>query len=94
MEHLKRCIRLSEDCADLCVSTARSILRTFEPDMALFRALLAACAWACELCAAECRLHPNVQHCRACAEVCAACQRACQALLRKLLSAHGWRYGS
>jgi hypothetical protein len=85
--HLKRCIRLAEDSADLCVTAGRSILRTFEPEPSLLRALLAACAWACELCAAECDIHADAHHaCRACADACTACQRECRALLRALLT--------
>jgi hypothetical protein len=91
LEHRRRCIRLAEDCSDLCLSTGRAILRTFEPDMSLFRAMLALCAWASELCAAECRAHAALPHCRACADACTVCQRECRAVLRALLGSHGWR---
>ena len=54
---LVRCIRLDADCADVCAATGRIMSRAtaFDPRMA--RAILHACAAACQLCGDECAQH-------------------------------------
>ena len=68
-EMLQRCIRLNQDCAEVCKATGSIISRqsAFEPAMA--EAILQACVRACQLCGEECDKHaPHMEHCLVCAE--------------------------
>jgi hypothetical protein len=81
--HLRQCIRLDLDCADLCAATGRLVARQATPDAQLWRLTLEACAQACRACAAECRRHEvKHAHCRLCREACERCEKACLALLK------------
>lgn len=82
--HLRQCIRLNLDCADLCFATARLATRRAGGNVAALHATLTACRTACELCAAECREHGAMDHCRVCAECCERCRDACQAAAASL----------
>jgi hypothetical protein len=85
---LARCIRLNNDCADLCAATARILCRQTEPDAAVIRAVVEACAMACGACAAECERHgKHMAHCRICAEACRGCESACRELVVSKASA-------
>ena len=85
---LVRCIRLNLDCADVCATTGRILLRQTEPAVGLLRAQLEACAEACRTCAAECERHAgHMEHCRICAEACRRCVAACEKLLAELPAA-------
>jgi hypothetical protein len=85
VQSLVRCIRLNQDCADICATTGRMLLRQSEMPGALLRQQLELCAAACRACAAECEQHAHHhEHCRICAEACHACEQACQALIRAL----------
>lgn len=76
------CIRLNRDCADVCITTGLVVSRETQPDGALLRHVLEACAVACATCAEECERHASEhEHCRVCAEACRACEQACRALL-------------
>lgn len=78
---LAKCIRLNNDCADLCAVTARILTRQTETDAGIVRAALEACAVACAACAAECEKHgKHMEHCRICAESCRACEQACRGM--------------
>jgi SAM-dependent methyltransferase len=79
---LRKCIRLDLDCADLCTATGRILSRQTEPDTALLRTTVEACAQACRACAEECERHAqHHEHCRVCAEACRRCEEACRSLL-------------
>jgi hypothetical protein len=79
---LVRCIRLTQDCADICGATASMLARMAEPDGALLRAQLKACIVACGVCAEECERHASMhEHCAICARHCRDCEQACEALL-------------
>jgi uncharacterized membrane protein len=83
---LTRCLRLSLDCADLCVAVVRLLSRSGNTDVTALRALLEACASSCSACALECRKHAEqYEHCEICAQACEACARACQAELETRL---------
>lgn len=83
--NLVRCIRLDQDCADICDATGRILSRQTSRDASLTRALLEACAVACRACGDECDRHATrMTHCRVCAEACRACERACRALAGKV----------
>jgi hypothetical protein len=76
---LLRCIRLNEDCADVCLATGRMVSRQQYPEMRLLRGQLEACLIACQVCGDECAKHAKQhEHCRLCAEACRACAKACE----------------
>jgi hypothetical protein len=82
---MRRCIRSDQDCADICLTTARVLSRQTAPDVNVIAALLSACITACSACADECESHADMhEHCRACAEACRACQAACRRMLEDL----------
>ncbi len=75
---LRRCIRLNQDCRDICVTTGSILSRQQQPDMELIKQQLETCAMVCRLCAVECEKHASMhEHCRICAESCRACETAC-----------------
>jgi uncharacterized membrane protein len=83
---LRRCIRLNQDCAGICATTARLIARPGVQDPELLRAQLDACAVACRACADECEAHADhMEHCRVCAEACRACAEACDRMAGALV---------
>jgi hypothetical protein len=80
---LRRCIRLNQDCADICAATARVMSRFFESDAAMTLAQLEACARACATCGAECHRHESHhEHCKVCADACRRCEEQCRSALR------------
>lgn len=72
---MARCIRLSIDCAETCLTTASLMARSSE----MSGVLCQACAYVCEACAEECAKH-GTEHCDRCAEACRACAEECQRL--------------
>lgn len=62
------------DCAELCQSTANSMLRK-SPQHALF---CEACARLCEICAEACLAQGSDARLRVCAETCRDCARSCR----------------
>ena len=75
---LVACIRLNENCADICGATARMLARPAANTNA-WRAQVEACAAACAACGAECERHAEMHdHCRICADVCRTCEKACR----------------
>ena len=82
---LVRCIRLNEDCADLCTTTARIVSRQTEASPMLIRSLVQVLATACKMCGEECSRHADMhEHCRVCAEACRSCEEACKSLIDNL----------
>jgi hypothetical protein len=82
VREIVRCIRLNLDCADACDAAGRIVTRQTEPDLAVMRAAIEACATACRVCAEECERHAeHHEHCRVCAEACRRCEQACNDLL-------------
>ena len=78
--HLRRCIRMNLDCADVCAATHRMLSRHYEPQLALLARQLELCAAACALCAEECRRHDH-EHCQVCAEMCERTEDECRQAL-------------
>jgi Domain of Unknown Function (DUF326) len=79
---LVKCIRLNEDCSDMCIVAGRVANRQTEYDANVTRAVLEACIQTCISCAEECDLHADHhEHCRICAEACRRCEQACRELL-------------
>jgi hypothetical protein len=82
---LVKCIRLNQDCADLCIAAGRVANRQTEYDANVTRAALEACAQACASCGQECERHADRHdHCRICAESCRECEQACRDLLEAI----------
>ncbi len=76
------CIRLCQNCADVCTAIAGVLSRPATWDGRVLRPLLEACAAICRSCGEECERHaPRHEHCRVCAEACRRCEQACDELL-------------
>jgi hypothetical protein len=85
VEQLRRCIRFDLDCADICESAGRLLLRPHDPAPEVLRHLLEVVAIACRACADECDRHAErYQHCRLCREVCLRCAETCTRLRETL----------
>ncbi|WP_420593989.1 four-helix bundle copper-binding protein [Deinococcus sp.] len=87
LAHLAHCIRLNADCADICGTTGRMLMRQTQPDTGVLRAQLHSCVTACKACGDECEGHAknmDMKHCEVCLESCRRCEQACQALLGRL----------
>lgn len=79
---LVKCIRLNEDCADVCLVAGRVASRQTEYDANVTRSIVGACAETCSACGDECERHAeHHEHCRICAEACRRCEEACKELL-------------
>lgn len=82
---LRYCIRTNLDCADICDTTGRVLVRQTEPDWTLIKAQLESCHTSCQTCRAECEKHKNMhEHCAVCVKSCQRCEDACKALLAAL----------
>ncbi len=86
LSSLVRCIRLNQDCSDVCVTTARMLTRQTEPDWTVLRSQIQTCLAVCHETANEnerqAGQHP---YCGVCAEVCRRIETACQNLLIRQL---------
>ncbi|MGC1479613.1 MAG: four-helix bundle copper-binding protein [Chthoniobacterales bacterium] len=79
---LVSCIRTDQDCADVCLTTAKIVSRLTATDRDLVGGVLRACIEACRICGSHCQKHAgSMDHCRVCAEACERCAKACEALL-------------
>ena len=86
--HLRHCITTDLDCAEVCATTRRVLLRQTDSPSALIHAQLHACVVACQLCNEACTEHAGMHdHCRLCAEACRTCQEHCNFLLGVITSA-------
>jgi hypothetical protein len=76
------CIRLNQDCADVCETTGKILSRQTALDRNVVRSIIQACQTICASCAVECERHGSaMEHCRVCADACRACERACAKVL-------------
>jgi hypothetical protein len=83
VDELTQCIRLNQDCADICTATGAVATRRTGSNEQVIQNMLDACAFACSVCAEECERHSgHHEHCRICAESCRRCEQACQAALK------------
>jgi len=79
LDMLRRCIRLDQDCADICLATGKVLSRQQLADVRVVRSLLEACLCACAAAGDECAHHASHhEHCRICTESCRRCARACR----------------
>jgi len=84
-DHLLACIRLNQDCADICLTTGRLLSRQYAIDPALLQAMVQTCVSVTKLCAQECESHSHHRHCELCAAACRACEDACRVLLAEVV---------
>jgi hypothetical protein len=83
--HLRQCIRLNLDCADVCDTLATLGTRRTGSNEEVIRKMLDTCIVACRNCGEECLRHAaRHEHCRLCAESCRACEAACRTALRSM----------
>jgi hypothetical protein len=83
--HLRQCIRLNLDCADVCDAFATVGSRRTGSNEEVIRTLLGVCITACRVCGEECQRHASRhEHCRVCAESCRRCEAACQNALHTM----------
>jgi hypothetical protein len=88
---LVTCIRLNQDCADLCEATGNILSRQVSLDWDIASVSIRACTIACQKCAEECERHAeHMEHCRECAQACRACQRACDVLTQHQARNQEW----
>jgi hypothetical protein len=87
LAQLRACIRLNQNCADVCWMAASLATRQGHPDWQLLRGAVELATKACDACAAECELRASHhRHCQLCADACRTTQAACDALLAELRS--------
>ncbi|MCX2970792.1 MULTISPECIES: four-helix bundle copper-binding protein [Streptomyces] len=81
---LRKCIRVTLDCADVCDATGRVLSRNTGYDAHVTRAVLESCATVCDAAADECERHTGHDHVQLCAAACRRCATACRELLAEL----------
>ena len=79
---MMKCASMCTDCADVCNTMMRMMMRPTGFDMASMQAMLQACMTMCAACSDECGNHSEMSEtCRMCAMACDACRAACEAML-------------
>ena len=73
VEAMVRCIRLDRECAEMCQTAARAMVRGSDEAKAICRL----CAEICDRCGEECARH-EADHCQACAEACRRSAEECR----------------
>lgn len=82
VHELRACIRINQDCADICSTTGRSLSRLTAPDLELIKTQVELLLLACVKCGLECEKHASMHaHCRVCAAACERCAQACRRFL-------------
>lgn len=75
------CATMCMNCADMCNTMMRAMMRPMGMDTASMRAMLDACIAMCRACADECMTHAEMSEvCRMSAQACRACMDACMAV--------------
>lgn len=74
LKTLTRCIRLDQDCADICSLAASLMARGSESA----KAICSLCADICKACGDECSKHKTMEHCKRCAKACYRCLEECK----------------
>jgi len=79
---MMKCASMCMDCADVCNTMMRMMMRPTGFDMASMQAMLRACMTMCSACSDECGNHAEMSEtCRMCAMACDACMKACESML-------------
>jgi hypothetical protein len=76
MSSMTECIKTDHDCADICATTIRLLLRDSDQKMTMVEL----CATICAKCAEECEKHDH-DHCIQCAKACRKCEKQCEKYL-------------
>jgi hypothetical protein len=85
VKEMVKCIRLCQNCADVCVATARVLSRPAEYQSQVTMPLLEACVAICAACGDECERHAQLHdHCRLCAQACRFCEGICRQMFAAL----------
>jgi hypothetical protein len=80
-----KCASMCMDCADVCNTMMRMMMRPSGFDMAAMKAMLTACIAMCSACSDECGNHAEMSEtCRMCAMACDPCMKSCQAMLEMM----------
>lgn len=84
-DKLKKCIRLNQDCADICDAMCSILSRQTETEWAIIRDMMEAMATCCRMCAEECEKHASMmEFCKICAEACRRCERSCRKMMQAM----------
>jgi hypothetical protein len=82
MDGMAKCMSMCMDCADMCNTMMRAMLRPTGYEPTSMMAMMQACMAMCTACAAECMKHADMsEQCAMCAEACQQCAAACQAMM-------------
>src|SRR3954463_12764364 len=99
MEGMGKCDALCANCADMCQTTMRMMLRPMAMERDSMMAMLEACIAMCRVCRDECSTHMQMSEtCAMCATACTAYMPASQDMLATMRTAcpgpapaAGWR---
>ena len=81
------CAPACMNCADMCNTMLRAMLRMSGMTPAVMVSMLEACIAMCQLCMDECMRHAEMSEvCRMCAQSCQACMDACMAMRESVLA--------
>jgi Domain of Unknown Function (DUF326) len=84
---MAKCAAMCMDCADMCNTMMRAMMRPAGYDMTAMMAMLQACMTMCTACADECKMHADMSdQCAMCAEACMQCAMACQKMMDSMKS--------
>jgi hypothetical protein len=85
MAEMGMCAGICMNCADMCDTMMRAMLRPMGMTAMLMTTMLQACMAMCEACMTECRTHADMSEtCRMCADACETCMRACHDLMEAM----------
>ncbi|MCU1571752.1 MAG: uncharacterized protein JWR33_2493, partial [Naasia sp.] len=85
MEGMGTCAALCANCADMCGTMMRMMLRPTGMERDSMMAALEACIAMCRVCRDECTTHMSMSEtCAMCAAACDACMTACEDMMSAL----------
>ncbi len=73
VQQMVRCIRLDQDCTNICLLAMESLVA----DSDFVSAVCRLCGEICVVCAEECEKYPQMEHCLRCADACRQCAVEC-----------------
>ncbi|WP_202107168.1 hypothetical protein [Agromyces seonyuensis] len=81
-EGMARCAAMCANCADMCQTMMRMLLRPSGMDMMVMSSMANSVMVMCRACSAECMMHADEhEHCRMCAMACDEAAMACEEML-------------
>lgn len=72
------CIRIDRNCADICSTSLRLLIRNSNRA----KSVVEICQGICAECAEECEKHDH-EHCQECARACRRCEEQCREYLNR-----------